>query len=202
MVRRVSALESAGRHASLVLANALANGAKTSCKSPVSRRSRKPLGAQAVRGFKSLPLRFIERVCAEWRLQSRQRPVCLTVSPSPSKSGEIHDGALEWSFTGERMANGELLPRPVTGVAPVSANARPPVGADRASRSRERRARLPCPCACAQVGEHSEHPPVRLGISIEPELEADLLHVGLDGALGHEEPAGDCLVRESFRHEP
>jgi quercetin dioxygenase-like cupin family protein len=42
---------------------------------------------------------------------------------------------------------------------------------------------------------------VRLGICIEPELEEDLLHVGLDGALGHEEPPGDRLVRKALRDQ-
>jgi len=42
---------------------------------------------------------------------------------------------------------------------------------------------------------------VRLGIRIEPQLEEDLLHVGLDGALGDEEARSDCLVRQPFGNE-
>jgi hypothetical protein len=42
---------------------------------------------------------------------------------------------------------------------------------------------------------------VRLGIHVEPEFEEDLLDVGFDGALGHEEAARDRLVGESFGDE-
>jgi hypothetical protein len=55
-------------------------------------------------------------------------------------------------------------------------------------------ARLLCRCAGSQVGEHGEHAPVRLRIRTEPELEEDLLHMGLDGPLGHEEACRDRLV--------
>ena len=41
----------------VALANVLAHGARTPCKSEVLTRSRKRLGVQAPRGFKSLPLR-------------------------------------------------------------------------------------------------------------------------------------------------
>jgi hypothetical protein len=39
----------------------------------------------------------------------------------------------------------------------------------------------------AQVGEDGEHPPVGAGVGVDAEFEEDLLHVGLDGALGDEQ---------------
>jgi len=46
----------------------------------------------------------------------------------------------------------------------------------------------------SQIGEHGEHAAVRAGVGGKAELEEDLLDVGLDGALGDEQPVRDGSI--------
>ena len=53
----------------------------------------------------------------------------------------------------------------------------------------------------AEVGDHREHAAMRLRVRAEPQLGEDLLDVGLDRALGDEQPRRDRAVGEALGDE-